>query len=503
MATKYGVKVVGAVALALLATTARAQQTIYSDGLANGWANYSWAKSALDNTAPVHGGQRSIRVSVAAGSYGALELRTAPFSAAKYQALTFWINGGPTGGQKSLVVKASVNGKQKGTVAVPALTANTWQQVTVPLSALGVSDATNLTGILIQNNSTAALPDFYVDDIQLSAAPLPAPAPRGPAHPLAFTGVNLSGGEFGGVKQGVKPTYGQGFVYPSAAEFDYFVGKGVNVIRLPFRWEVLQPALNKPLDPTEFARYKGVVDAATAKGLTVLLDPHNYARYFDKQVGTPDVPDAAFADFWAQMAAAFRDNPRVWFGLMNEPHDMPTAQWLGSANAALAAIRKAGAKNLVLVPGNNWTGAHSWVGGGAGANSTVMLGVRDPGNHYIFEAHQYLDADSSGTKPTVVSPTVGVERLQSFTAWCRAHRQRAFLGEFGVDGSPEASAAVENMLAFMEKNRDVWTGFTWWSAGPWWGDYIFTLEPKKGQDRPQMAVLRPHFQPAAKSGQKR
>ncbi|MDQ2687620.1 MAG: glycoside hydrolase family 5 protein [Armatimonadota bacterium] len=477
--------------LVLVPLTARAQKTIYDDQPARGWANYSWATNALDNSVPVHSGTHSIRVSVAAGSYGALEMRTAPFAAAQYRALTFWINGGSAGGQHTLVVKASVGGKQKGMAAIPTLKADTWQYVTVPLAALGVADAPDLTGFLIQDNSKDPLPAFYVDDIQLTAAPAAPPVPAGPAHPLAYTGVSLSGGEFGKAKNAL---YGKSFTYPTPAEMDYFASKGVNIIRLPFHWEVLQPKLSAPLDPTEFARFQTVVNAATAKGLTVILDPHNSARYNGQIVGTADVPATAFADFWGRLAAPFAQNPRVWFGLMNEPHDMPSAQWLGAANAAIASIRKAGAKNLILVPGNNWTGAHSWVGSGPDANSTVMLGVQDPTNHYIYEVHQYFDADSSGTKPTVVSPTIGVERLTKFTDWCRAHHAQAFLGEIGAADSPEAAQTTENTLAYMEKNRDVWTGFTWWAAGPWWGNYMFTLEPKDGQDRPQMAVLRPHFQ---------
>jgi hypothetical protein len=41
----------------------------------------------------------------------------------------------------------------------------------------------------------------------------------------------------------------------------------------------------------------------------------------------------------------------------------------------------------------------------------------------------------------------------------------------------------------MNDNNDVWLGWTWWAAGPWWGEYMFTVEPKNGQDRPQMAIL--------------
>lgn len=310
------------------------------------------------------------------------------------------------------------------------------------------------------------------------------------AKPLPYTGTNLSGGEFGDVAPGKPRVYGTNFVYPSPAEFDYFAGRGMNVFRLPFRWETLQPTAKGPLDRAETDRLKGVVTAGTKKRLVVILDPHNYARYYGKTVGGPDVGADVLADFWGRLAAEFKGDPHVWFGLMNEPHDMPAAQWAAAAGAAVTAIRKAGAKNLILIPGDGWSGAHSWVQSG----NDALLAIKDPANHNAFEAHQYLDADSSGTHPTVVSATVGRERLRQFTAWCRAHHKRAFLGEFGAAAAPEAQAAVSDMISAMEQDRDVWLGFTWWSAGPWWGDYMFSIEPKNGQDAPQMTALRPHLQ---------
>jgi len=320
-----------------------------------------------------------------------------------------------------------------------------------------------------------------IADAQQDAAP----------RPLAFTGVSISGGEYDDPKPDVRPVYGQKYIYPSTSEMDYFAGKGVNIIRFPFHWMDLQPALNQPLDRAVLACMKDTVKAATDRGLIVLLDPHDYARYYGKVVGSADVPNAAFADFWGQTAAQFKDNTHVWFGLMNEPHDLPNAQWLGSANAAIAAIRSAGAHNLILVPGIAWTGAHNWVSSG---NAETMLGINDPQHHFLFEVHQYLDADGSGTKPDAVSATIGSERLREFTLWCRLHHQRGFLGEFGSAGNLTAAAATDDMLRYMEINHDIWVGYTWWAAGAWWGDYIFTLEPKDGKDRPQMATLRPHLQ---------
>ena len=339
---------------------------------------------------------------------------------------------------------------------------------------------------------------MQVDGATRSAAK-PPPIHQNQVRPLAFTGVNLSGGEFDNPKPVATTIYGTNYIYPSASEMDYFAGKGVNIIRFPFHWADLQHALNQPLEMTVLGRIRDVVKAATGRGQVVILDPHDYARYYDKVIGSPDVPDAAFADFWGKVAFQFKDNPRVWFGLMNEPHDLPNAQWLGAANAAIAAIRKAGAKNLILVPGIAWTGAHSWLSSG---NGDTMLGVVDPQKHFIFEVHQYLDHDNSGSHSEVVSATIGSERLRQFTLWCRQHHQRAFLGEFGAADGPTAAQAVDDMLTFMENNRDVWEGYTWWSAGGWWGDYMFTLEPKNGQDRPQLATLRPHLQQKPVAGTK-
>jgi endoglucanase len=310
------------------------------------------------------------------------------------------------------------------------------------------------------------------------------------AQPLQYTGTNISGGEFGHPKQGEALVYGKKFIYPSEKEYRYFASKGMNIIRVPFRWEILQPELRKELVPAELKRLKETVDAGTTKGLTIILDPHNYARYYGKVIGDPEVSNEAFADFWGRLAVTFKDNPRVWFGLMNEPNKMPTQQWLDAANAAVAAIRKTGAKQMILVPGNSWSGAHSWVKAG----NDLLLQIKDPAKNYAFEAHQYLDSDSSGTHPEVVSATIGSERLRGFVEWCRKNKQRGFLGEFGVAANDTGKAALQDMLASMERDRDVWLGYTWWSAGAWWGNYMFNISPKGEEEKPQLSYLQPHLQ---------
>lgn len=312
---------------------------------------------------------------------------------------------------------------------------------------------------------------------------------------IRFTGVNLAGAEFG--EQSLPGSYGSDYIYPTQTEVDYFVGKGMNVFRLPFRWERLQRAQYASFDASELARINAFVSYATGKGASVVLDPHNYARYYNQVIGE-GVPVDAFADFWIKLANQFKSNDRVIFGLMNEPNSMSTELWRDDANRAIQAIRGTGATNLILVPGNAWTGAHSWTQSWYGTpNAVAMLAITDPINNYAFDVHQYLDGNYSGTSEQCVSTTIGAEKLVEFTNWLRQNSKRGFLGEFGGGRNATCYAALDNMLTYIDANADVWLGWTYWAAGPWWDEYIFTLEPTNCPgsctDRPQMQPLSGHF----------
>ncbi len=313
---------------------------------------------------------------------------------------------------------------------------------------------------------------------------LAIPAQAGAA---CLRGVNLAGAEFG---KG-RGTYGKDYAYPSAETIAYFAGKGFNAVRLPFRWERLQPRLKRGFDKAERKRLSETVKALRAAGQTVILDPHNYAYYGDNQIGSAKVPDSAFADFWKRLAEDYKDDAGVQFGLMNEPYDVTATQWLASANAAIAAIRETGAKNLVLVPGTIWTGAHSWEAErDGGANGTVMLGIKDPADNHAYEVHQYLDDDFSGTAETCARPDDAVKALQGFTDWLKRNGKRGFLGEFGGSADKACLDGLARMTALVNKEQSVWTGWTYWAGGDWWpATEALNIQPTADGDRPQLAAL--------------
>jgi hypothetical protein len=149
---------------------AQANLPIYTDYLVNGFQNWSWATVNLANTSPVYTNSDSISVTDNT-NYEALYLEHTPFNTLPYASLDFWINGGPSGGQK-VQVAGLLNGLSMFNYPL-VLETNVWQHINIPLSDLGVADATNCTGFWIQSGQYDAQPVYYLDDIQLLAAPAP------------------------------------------------------------------------------------------------------------------------------------------------------------------------------------------------------------------------------------------------------------------------------------------------------------------------------------------
>jgi endoglucanase len=74
------------------------------------------------------------------------------------------------------------------------------------------------------------------------------------------------------------------------------------------------------------------------------------------------------------------------------------------------------------------------------------------------------------------------------------------LGQFAGGANSVCESAVEGMLTYMRENNDVWLGGLWCKfypllmfeeerveanviirgGGPWWGSYIFSMEPPSG-----------------------
>jgi len=272
--------------------------------------------------------------------------------------------------------------------------------------------------------------------------------------------------EFGSAIPG---TANQDYAIIDTRSIDYMVASGLNTIRLPFLWERVQLSANGSLNSVYLGHIFTTVEYITiSKGIYCLLDNHNYARYYGNIATNQE-----FANVWTQLAMVFKNNTNVIFGLMNEPNSMAYTTVLSMMQAGIDAIRATGATNLITVAGNDWTGVHSWTNG----NSAVMGNITDPLNNWMYEMHQYFDDNYSGT--SACDPSSNVNNIFGpATAWLRSNHKTAFLGEFGLENTTGCMNLLTEVMTYLADNDDVWKGFTWWSAGPWWGTYMYSIEPK-------------------------
>ena len=322
-----------------------------------------------------------------------------------------------------------------------------------------------------------------------------------------LVGVSLAGAEFGTHQSEFSNenpgNYGTDYTFPTVDTIQYFSKAGVDLVRLPFRWERIQPTLGGELDSLHLHRLRKVARASKESGMFVILDLHNYGRYrleengivreyiIDQSVdGRVPVSRAHFVDLWKRLTLAFRgDRSVVGYGLMNEPHDMGGSDWKAISQAAVDEIRKYDRETAVVVAGDDWSSAERfWTANGSKA------WIRDPSNYVVYEAHCYFDSDASGKYPNSFNseksadPEItnrGVQRVMPFLDWCHENGVRGLIGEYGTPRDPHWGDVTTEFLTACKKAR---VAVCYWAAGEWWGDYPLSIQP--GSSRSTAPQLR-------------
>jgi endoglucanase len=364
-------------------------------------------------------------------------------------------------------------------------------------------------------------------------------------------GVNLAGLEFGpnAVSYANMPRNYQElanravnqYTTPLVSDIDAYMARGVNSFRIPFRWERLQFAPSEgtdsegakkvrsfPINEAYFNELNTLVQHATGKGASVILDMHNYGHYIRYMknapsqgedpnkpfrgfnlIGASDVTAEDFAAIWSELARRYRGNALVKFGLMNEPLYEQTNLLVGVYQTAIKAIRAQGFQNEILVNGNYYSGAWSWnipnftipqpnkyFGNESqyydstnkqrviGTNQ-ALSGLSDPVNKLVFEAHQYFDKDYSGSAPmgsarACDASASTADLFQPFTQFLRSNGKRGFIGEFGAwaNGANCDTRLAEALTVL--NNDKMYAGWTYWANGTNANDKM-TITPNNSQ----------------------
>jgi endoglucanase len=260
---------------------------------------------------------------------------------------------------------------------------------------------------------------------------------------------------------------------------DHFVkDDSLNTFRLPVGWQYLvNNDLGGTLDSTNFAAYDKLVQGCISAGAEMcIIDIHNYARWNGNIIGQGGPTNAQFASLWSQLATKYASTSKVAFGLMNEPHDLDMGLWSVSAQAAVTAIRKAGATSQkILLPGTGYTSAEDF-GTNSGAYLLNVTNLDGSTDNIIFDVHKYLDSDNSGTNAACATNNVAV--FQTLGEWLRTNKRQAILSETG--GGPTQSSCYTDLcqeLSELNTYSDVYLGWVGWAAGMFATSYVLSETP--------------------------
>jgi hypothetical protein len=181
---------------------------------------------------------------------------------------------------------------------------------------------------------------------------------------------------------------------------------GANFIRLPLNENFATPG-DCSYDPTYLSRVDTLVNAATSRGMLLMIDLHTNALAACAAPTQQKMPDSGAVQWWTTIAARYQSNPLVGFDLYNEPHDVTDDVWRNGGTLTSSgvtytaagmqslydAVRGTGATNLVFASGSNW------------ANTYPAAAPLTGTTNLVYAAHAYTCPN--GTEASGATCTAG------------------------------------------------------------------------------------------------
>ncbi|KII94195.1 glycoside hydrolase family 5 protein [Plicaturopsis crispa FD-325 SS-3] len=366
-------------------------------------------------------------------------------------------------------------------VLVAAAAARAQQGVYSQCGGIGWTGSTTC----VAGSSCVVANDYYSQCLPVSStASSSAAVPSSTGATLPYLGgVNTAGYDFSVATDG---SFTGPPVSPPPAQYEHFGSQGANLFRVPFAWQLMTPTLGGSINETFFEIYDTTVQAALSASSSpyVIIDLHNYARWNGEIIGQGGPTNDQYTSLWTQLAAKYASQDHVIFGLMNEPHDLNSVpDWADSVQAAVNAIRAAGADNFLLLPGSSYASAQAF----PTEAGPYLVKVTDPlgdTSKLIFDVHKYLDSDNSGTHAECVTNNVDV--LTTLVSFLKSNGNRqAILSETGGGNVASCETDLGQELAYIKENSDTIVGWSLWAAGAFDTTYILTLTPNaNGTDQP-------------------
>ncbi|KAG8898114.1 hypothetical protein FRC01_011018, partial [Tulasnella sp. 417] len=188
-------------------------------------------------------------------------------------------------------------------------------------------------------------------------------------------------------------------------------------------------------------------------------------RWNGQVIGQSGVTDNPYVKLWQMIATYYANEPRVIFGLMNEPYKLDILTWAKTLQKVVTAIRAIAPKHVILLPGIEWAHADTFISSGSAAALDAISNPDGSKTNLIFDVHQWLDKANNGTDPNCVTDNIAV--FAPLAQWLRCHGRQAFLSATGGgnEKTTNCNPLLCNQMKYLLQNSDVFVGYTGWAAG--------------------------------------
>jgi endoglucanase len=209
--------------------------------------------------------------------------------------------------------------------------------------------------------------------------------------------------------------------------YGYLASRGHRIIRLPFEWGHVQPALGGPLDAGFLGALDAEIERVARTGMRVILDVHSggcHPTHLDhRRCFGAGISEGQFVDLWLRLSDRYSTDRRIYaYDLMNEPADVAGHAWPRFSQAVVDGLRERGDRSLLWIEGLEYSLPGSW------RENHPRPWIDDPLGRHVYSAHTYPGdaAREAQRAPGAADGQDFLADLRDFLDW---------LGEFGCRGS--------------------------------------------------------------------
>lgn len=201
-----------------------------------------------------------------------------------------------------------------------------------------------------------------------------------------------------------------------------------------------------------------IISTFTRKKVVTMLEVHDFIGTYPKnpaEQGRPSLTE--FLNWWKTTAAKYKNNPYVWFNLMNEPGNSDlSSEWKTVNEKAIGVIRSTAPNNIIVCDGATWgQDAGKTEGDNVKAVDSAILtygpAIKAKYKNIVFSVHMYDKWNYPAAK------------FENFVSQVKAKGLPLIIGEFGVwvNQARPYYDTVKSAISVSAKNKIGWFAWQW------------------------------------------